>query len=305
MSKPPRITIITPSLNQGRYLERAMCSVIDQGYDNLEYIVIDGGSSDESVPLIQHYEESISYWHSRPDSGPADAINQALARATGDYVCIIPADGLLLPGVLHAMAERLAAGGDWIVGHMHRIDIDDDQVGRWSAQPCGTLAQYLMQDTGHLPLSSSFFRRELLARFGGFDAELRFAYGYEITCRLLAGGRTPTLTQMDVAAHREPRGARGAAQMLQEGREFIAAAERYANALPAEERNALFDNCDARRKVYALAEAECRLGDSRQFLWQQLLKRPWWLASDRYREALLAGSGQAPASPADRTRLAA
>ena len=88
----PRITVITPSLNQAEFLERAICSVLDQGYENLEYIVMDGGSCDNSAEIIRLYEEDLTFWQSAPDEGPADAINQAIRRATGDIIAVLNAD---------------------------------------------------------------------------------------------------------------------------------------------------------------------------------------------------------------------
>ncbi len=294
MSNQPRITVITPSLNQGRYLERAICSVLDQGYENLQYLVIDGGSSDESVALIHHYDDRIAYWQSRPDRGPGDAINQALAMATGDYVCILPADGVLLPGSLHAVAERLK-GADWYVGHCQRIDADDEPLGRWVAE-AAELGEYLTLDAGLLPSAASFFHRGLIEAHGGLDHSSRFAFGYELSCRLLAAGVEPTLLPIDVSAHREPRRTRTMAHVLQEGEEYIVAAERYADRLPLTQRHALLTNCVERRRIYAMAKEECVVSDTRRFLWQQLLKRPWWLGSDRYRQTLLDGAPQgAPA----------
>lgn len=288
----PRITVITPNLNQGRFLERAMCSVIDQGYDNLEYMVIDGGSDDESLPLIQHYDDDIAYWRSQRDAGPTDAINHALRRCTGDIVCILSADDILLPGALDAAAAAMSADDEspqWLIGHSQRIGARDEPMGRITVSPAATLEAYLMHDSGHLPLAGAFFRRSLFERFGPFDAKMRFAYGYEMSCRLLAQDVTPTVAAQVVIGHRDHATSLSTRHMLQLGHEHISAAEMYAEALPVKKRYALWKNCDERRRIYALAEAEVKLSEARRFLWQQLLKRPWWLASEHYRQSLLHG----------------
>lgn len=291
LSRSVRITVITPNLNQGRYLERAICSVIDQGYDNLEYLVIDGGSDDESVPLIQHYDDEIAYWRSQRDSGPVDAINHGLRRSTGDIICILSADDILLPGALEAAAAAMA-GSDapqWIVGHGQRIGSHDEPIAQVNAAPAASLEDYLMHDSGYLPMAGAFFRRSLFERFGPFDPEMRYAFGYEMNCRLLAQRIAPTIIPQRVIGHREHVGSLSARHTLQLGREHITAAEMYADALPLRQRYALWCNCDERRRIYALAEAEAKLSDARRFLWQQLLKRPWWLASEHYRQTLLHG----------------
>jgi glycosyltransferase involved in cell wall biosynthesis len=82
----PRITLITPSFNQGQFLEQTIKSVIDQQYPNLEYFVVDGGSTDSSLNVIQKYQESITWWVSEKDNGQAHAINKGLKKATGDII---------------------------------------------------------------------------------------------------------------------------------------------------------------------------------------------------------------------------
>ncbi|MFW9930066.1 MAG: glycosyltransferase, partial [Candidatus Thorarchaeota archaeon] len=120
----PRITIVIPSFNQGKYLERTVKSILEQNYPDLEFIIIDGGSSDNSVDVIKKYEDVFSYWVSEKDNGQADAINKGLARATGAIFNWINADDYLEPGALLRVAETYknnpeAAG--WI-GACRRID---------------------------------------------------------------------------------------------------------------------------------------------------------------------------------------
>lgn len=101
----PKISIITPSLNQEMFLEETILSVLQQDYPNLEYIIIDGGSSDDSVGIIKKYEECLSYWVSEKDSGQANAINKGLIKATGDALNWLNSDDLLVPGALRAVGE--------------------------------------------------------------------------------------------------------------------------------------------------------------------------------------------------------
>jgi glycosyltransferase involved in cell wall biosynthesis len=108
VSNLPRITIITPSFNQGKYIEQTILSVLEQDYPNLEYIIMDGGSSDETVEIIRKYESQIAYWESKPDNGQSDAINKGLQRATGDVFNWLNSDDILEKGALQEVGKAFA-----------------------------------------------------------------------------------------------------------------------------------------------------------------------------------------------------
>ena len=104
-SRWPRISIVTPSYNQGQFIEETIRSVLLQGYPNLEYFVIDGGSTDNSVEIIKKYERWLTYWVSEPDKGQANAINKGLERATGEIAAYLNSDDLYLSGALQHVAQ--------------------------------------------------------------------------------------------------------------------------------------------------------------------------------------------------------
>lgn len=103
----PKISIITPSYNQGQFIEDTILSVIGQQYPNLEYIIIDGGSTDRTVEVIKKYEEHLTYWVSEPDRGQAHAINKGFSMATGDILAWLNSDDMYMPGALLHVAERM------------------------------------------------------------------------------------------------------------------------------------------------------------------------------------------------------
>jgi len=101
----PKITIVTPSFNQGHFIEETICSVLDQGYPNLEYIIIDGGSNDNTVQLIKKYERHLAYWISEKDKGQSDAINKGMSKATGEIVNWLNSDDYYEKGALKKIGE--------------------------------------------------------------------------------------------------------------------------------------------------------------------------------------------------------
>ncbi len=291
MNNKPRLTVVTPNYNGGYHLEQAICSALDQGYDNLEYFVIDGGSSDDSVDIIRHYEGQLAGWVSEPDQGIADAINKGLDRATGDFVAFLPSDSLLLPGALEEVAKRVSASDQpqWVVGRCDRISTDNQITPSTPARAPRSLASFLMHDSGLLPTQASFWSRRFIDAYGPLDKHLRFAFGYEYACRLMARGHAPVVTHYALSARYEHQGWHSACDILQQGLEYITAANRYAPNLSFTQRCALWFNCDTRRRIYTLAQAEMHNKNSRRFIWQKLLSRPWWITSEAVRHALLHG----------------
>lgn len=169
----PRISIVTPSLDQGEFLERTIRSVLLQGYPNLEYIIIDGGSKDGSVATIKKYAPHLACYVSEPDRGYVHAINKGLRLATGEILCWLNSDDFYLPGTLRTAAENLAAstGRVAIVGHVMKVYADGRPpqkiVGQYSS--LHRLLKFWRGYQMHQP--SIFWRREVLEAIGYLNEE--------------------------------------------------------------------------------------------------------------------------------------
>lgn len=190
----PVVTVITPSFNQVRFLERAIVSVLDQGYERLEFIVADGGSCDGSVELIRRYESELAAWWSEPDAGPADAVNSALRQATGEVVVILDADDVMAPFAMHQIVERFTASDEpaWIVGEVRHVNVSDRALLSPTSETVTDLNDCLRLGPTAMEAPACVYRREVLEAFTPIDPTLLHAWRYDLHCRMLADGITPT-----------------------------------------------------------------------------------------------------------------
>jgi glycosyltransferase involved in cell wall biosynthesis len=153
----PRITIVTPSYQQAGYLEECLRSVLLQNYPNLEYLVLDGGSTDGSARQIERYAPHLAFWQSRPDHGQADAINQGFARATGDILGWLNSDDFFLPGALVAVGRAFLNGrADIVYGDAWNFYEEDRTLRYWQAY---WIRENFLQFGGLLSSHATFWRR--------------------------------------------------------------------------------------------------------------------------------------------------
>ena len=182
----PKISIITPSYNQAQFLEKTILSVLDQDYPNTEYIVIDGGSTDGSVEIIQKYADRLDYWVSEEDSGQSAAINKGFLRATGEIICWLNSDDYFLPGTLAFVAEQLREGTNChaLVGQCFVVYTDGKppSLQRGIYTNHRELLQFWRGYYMHQP--AIFWRREVYEKIGLLDENLHYIMDFDYWTRI-------------------------------------------------------------------------------------------------------------------------
>jgi glycosyltransferase involved in cell wall biosynthesis len=182
----PKISIITPSLNQGQYIEQTIQSIINQSYPNLEYIIIDGGSTDNTVDIIKKYENHITYWVSEKDNGQSDAINKGIQQSTGEIFNWINSDDYLEPGALFKIAEYFTTNSDIKVvsGWCRLFDNDtNEEILTHRSEIFETLEETLIEQK--INQQSTFIKLKYIKEFGGVKNSLNYVMDLELWFRYL------------------------------------------------------------------------------------------------------------------------
>jgi glycosyltransferase involved in cell wall biosynthesis len=188
--------------------------VLDQGYENLEYLVVDGGSTDQTVEVIERYSDRIDWWVSEADEGQTDALDKGLERATGDVIGYINSDDYYLPGAFAtALGALERSGASWVAGAAINVDPEGrrgawDTGDEWRPEPPQALERrprgrhWWIVRNWSVPQPAAFWRRELFDRHGEFRRDLHFALDVEFMERLALAGEMPLLLPDDLLAAR-------------------------------------------------------------------------------------------------------
>jgi glycosyltransferase involved in cell wall biosynthesis len=179
----PKISVVMPSFNQATFIERSLRSVLNQGYPNLELIVVDGGSTDATREVLERYRPRLTHLVSERDRGQSDALNKGFALATGELLGWLNSDDLYLPGALQCAVEAFARHedkqvvyGDWLA-----IDADDRLIAHERAFDFSL--QHFVYEGFHLNAQAMFWRRGVHQRFGEFDRSLYNTMDYDMILR--------------------------------------------------------------------------------------------------------------------------
>lgn len=182
----PLVSIVTPSYNQARFLKATIESVLNQSYPNIEYIIIDGGSQDGSVELIEEYADQLAFWVSEKDQGQTDAINKGFARAKGEILAWLNSDDTYNPDAVAKAVAYLQQHPEvgLVYGDTDFIDEHGDVLGRFPAAQ--TSHQRIRRGYVHIPQQAAFWRADLWQQVGPLDPSFYFAMDYDLWVRLSA-----------------------------------------------------------------------------------------------------------------------
>ncbi len=181
----PRISIVTPSYNQGNFIEDTICSVLEQGYPNLEYIVMDGGSTDQSVEVIKKYAKYLTYWISERDRGQTDAINRGFRIATGDVLGYLNSDDFLLPNALNIIAQAYSTypSAGLYMGTGISVDVNKRNPKRYS-KTVGFDYEALLKGSCYVLQPATFINRIAYEKVGELDESLKYGMDLEYWLRI-------------------------------------------------------------------------------------------------------------------------
>ena len=185
----PKVSIVTPSYNQAEFLERTILSVLNQNYPNLEYIIIDGGSTDGSVEIIKKYEKYLAYWISEKDNGQAHAIKKGFEKSTGQILAWLNSDDTYLLGTLFKIVRVFKNNhqADLVFGNIYHIDSLDRRISelRFTKFNFSTL----IYEGGNLHQTGAFWTRKIYDKVGGINPKYEFCMDYDFFCRVGRNGK--------------------------------------------------------------------------------------------------------------------
>ncbi len=230
----PKVSIVTPSFNQVEFIEDTIRSVLLQGYPNLEYIIMDGGSTDGSVDIIRRYQDRLTYWVSEPDLGQTHAINQGFQRATGEILAWLNSDDLYCPGAVRTAVEFLEShpGVAIAYGRADAIDAMGRVIFHVPMKEFH-LTQCLARLESPIAQPATFMRREAIQRVGLLDQTLHFVMDWDYWIRVAMAGLTICPVPHTLARFRVHPYAKTVARLAESGEEMTRWVERFfAQPLP-------------------------------------------------------------------------
>jgi glycosyltransferase involved in cell wall biosynthesis len=265
MERLPRISVVTPSYNHARFLERTVRSVLDQGYPDLELIVVDGGSTDGTVDILKRYGDRLR-WVSERDEGQADAINKGMGMASGEVLAFLNSDDCYEPGALLTVGRHFAEHPEtlWLTGFCRIIDEEDREFRK----PITAWKNFLLRRYGYRmllvtnPVSqpATFWRRRAMDEAGPFDRRQQFVMDYDFWLRV-GRIRPPAVLERYLAAFRVHASSKTSSSFLRSFRHELDVAKKYSSSRTLNVLHWLNYLCIA--AAYLVLNAVARIGSRR------------------------------------------
>jgi glycosyltransferase involved in cell wall biosynthesis len=224
---PPLVSIVTPSLNQGAFLEETIVSVLEQDYPNLEYLVVDGGSTDGSVEVIRRYSDGLAWWTSKPDRGQAAALNEGFRRARGDYLGWLCSDDTLLPGAVSRLVAVLQRDPALVLAYGDAV-YSDARSERKHAARSGPWDPARMVRHAQVPNQqpASLYTRRGWEAAGPLDEDAWYYLDLQFTIRLAGVGEGVHVSE-PVATYRIHPAGKSTGQPLRKAEDALRCADRF------------------------------------------------------------------------------
>jgi glycosyltransferase involved in cell wall biosynthesis len=267
------VTVVTPSYNQAAYLEETIRSVLEQDYEPIEYLIVDGASTDGSVEIIRRYEDRLAWWTSEPDRGQAHALNKGFARAGGQYLAWLNSDDTLLPGAVSRLAGELERDPGLALAYGDAVWLDEDsrRIGYQPAREWDVRAM-ARSGSGHVLQPASLWSREAWQKAGPLDESLHYVFDTVFFLRMATFGRALHLAE-SLAGFRIHAGSKTYSEPLPKIEEYLRLADEIFGTDPLRRHARAGRASYYRRAAWSL----WNLGEfsrARRLLLQSLLLRP-------------------------------
>ncbi|HEY8628271.1 MAG TPA: glycosyltransferase family 2 protein [Gaiellaceae bacterium] len=269
----PLVSIVTPSYNQARFLEETIRSVLDQDYPELEYLVVDGGSTDGSAEIVERYADRLAWWTSEPDGGQAAALNKAFAHAAGDVLGWISSDDTLLPGAVSRVVAELGRDPQPALVYGEALFVDEDGNELFPLQPRPfDVAAMVRACDNHVVQPGSLFRRDALELAGPFDERAYYFFDFEFVLTLAERGARVASIPDRLATYRVHGESKSGGAPLAKARDYVRIADEFlaASALPCADQGRTKAYLRAGEYFYEALE----LGEARRTLLHAARRRP-------------------------------
>lgn len=282
----PKISIVTPNYNYGQFIEETIRSVLLQSYPNLEYIIIDAGSDDNSVEIIKKYEKWLAYWVTEIDKGQINAINKGFMYATGDIFCWLNSDDWLERGALKIIAEILSKGGYWVTGNSLMIDESYRVIGHYIPEVIRTSAYwvelFLKGTSVSLPQPSTFWIKDVWLNAGPLDEKYQCSFDHEFFFRVYRKFGQPIIINYNLAFFRSHKNSKTCTAFTKFMSENLQSGIKYRHILPLFKRLKtpfLIVQTQGRLRLYEFLEPakEGRRKGAVLYLFRTLLRYPFLL----------------------------